>query len=368
MLESTLLKAIEGGEIPSSTKVICAGEPLTLDEFVSFTAESETEFFPFFEYGSDEKGADSGDSKRVLEVTTYRVKHNFFGAKRIEYECPQCETQLRSGNMDDDVCPNCRTSFRFSRQPSSVDSKERASQLGEKRSPGRQWVITAVILCGIIFPLMGHTMFSAVMTDSTGLCAVIFCLFIAALIRNFLDIRFISTEVAAASEQIQALIARGNIKAFVTNADPSLLREHVTNLYEISRRSAEVSQDNLIVLLQSRINSRIRITEIAGGVLVTLGLVGTILGLIASFGGIDTVLGNLGEDKSELLDGFTATLQGMGTAFYTTLLGSILGGVILRLLSSVVDTNADALVAQIAELSEVYILPTLRKSAAKRKI
>ena len=55
-------------------------------------------------------------------------------------------------------------------------------------------------------------------------------------------------------------------------------------------------------------------------------------------------------------------LEGMGLAFYTTLMGAILGGVCLRLLSNLVDSNIDHVVSHIAELTEIYILPILRRA------
>ena len=331
-----------------------------IDEDPEFLDDEEFEDQVGDEYFASESTSD------VFEVKDFKSKRNISGQKVLSYNCPNCEAPLSSTNATSDYCPNCGVRFRFQTQQNELDSKQRAAKLGEARQPVKQWLVTAVILIGIIAPLMGRIIYDAVLSDSTNLCKVIFGLFLVAIIRNFLDIKFIGREVATAHEQVQTLITGGSVGDFVRKAESSLLREHVTNLYEISRRNENVSQDNLIVLLQSRINSRIRLTDIAGGMLVTLGLIGTILGLIASFGGIDTVMGNLGGDKSKMLDGFTETLGGMGTAFYTTLMGSILGGVILRALSSVVDSNADALVGQIAELSEVYILPTLRKVASKR--
>lgn len=320
------------------------------------------------EFGVDTLGEDLSAEldSGLFQLTDFKIKRTMFGRKILSYECPACESPLSSIDTVTDSCPNCGAGFRFLSKQKELDSRERAAQLGAARQPVKQWLITAVIIIGVIAPLMGRIIYDAVMTDSTNLCKVIFGLFLVALFRNFSDIKFIGREVATAREQVQALIKGGSVRDFVRKAENSLLLEHVTNLYEISRRNDNVSQDNLIVLLQSRINSRIRLTDIAGGMLVTLGLIGTILGLIASFGGIDTVMGNLGGDKTKMLDGFTETLGGMGTAFYTTLMGSILGGIILRVLSSVVDTNADALVGQIAELSEVYILPTLRKAASRR--
>jgi len=63
-----------------------------------------------------------------------------------------------------------------------------------------------------------------------------------------------------------------------------------------------------------------------------------------------------------IMQGVDAALGGMGVAFYTTLMGAILGGVCLRLLSNLVDSNTEHIVSHIAELTEIYILPILRRA------
>ena len=67
--------------------------------------------------------------------------------------------------------------------------------------------------------------------------------------------------------------------------------------------------------------------------MITVGLLGTIIGLILTIDGISSVLGAAGENYSDMVEGLNNTVQGMGTAFYTTLFGGLLGGVILKALS-----------------------------------
>ena len=61
-----------------------------------------------------------------------------------------------------------------------------------------------------------------------------------------------------------------------------------------------------------------------------------------------------------LVDPVNGPLRGLGTAFYTTLLGAVLGGVVLRVLTNIVDASVMEYTAHIAELTEVYVLPYLR--------
>jgi hypothetical protein len=65
--------------------------------------------------------------------------------------------------------------------------------------------------------------------------------------------------------------------------------------------------------------------------------------------------------------GMSHTVSGLATAVNTTLLGALLGGIALRVLSHVVDGHADYLVAHIAQLTETHVLPSLKEQARKRK-
>lgn len=238
------------------------------------------------------------------------------------------------------------------------------SQIDAK--PLREWLIYAVVI-GIIFAVLGGKLIiTALLTDKTGLCVTILILFLAALVKNIRDILYIDHQVHLTNQQISHLVDLNDVTTFLSANDPSLFREHVKGLYEMCRRDSEVNQDNLVVLLQSRLHARTRLTDVCSRLLVTLGLIGTIIGLIAAASGLGLVMDSVRADKNKLLSGLQGAFGGMGTAFFTTLLGALFGSVALRLLGNVVDSHADNLVAGIAELAEVYIAPTLRRAAKSR--
>ncbi len=84
-------------------------------------------------------------------------------------------------------------------------------------------------------------------------------------------------------------------------------------------------------------------TEVIGNLLITLGLIGTVMGLTLTLTGLTGSLESLGEDQEMLLAGLRQAMAGMGTAFYTTLLGAVLGGVLLRVFAQITDHGYDAL-------------------------
>lgn len=196
----------------------------------------------------------------------------------------------------------------------------------------------------------------------TYVSIIILALFGFAVVKNFFDIRFIHRQARLTDRQISTLRESNNIYVFLQNSEPSLFRDHIDNLHEIFRRDCNISQDNLVTLLQARLLAKTRLVEFCSSILVTLGLVGTIIGLIQSAGGLTEVFTAMTSEEGTLMDGVDAAIGGMGVAFYTTLMGAILGGVCLRLLSNLVDANTEHIVSHIAELTEIYILPILRRA------
>jgi hypothetical protein len=77
----------------------------------------------------------------------------------------------------------------------------------------------------------------------------------------------------------------------------------------------------------------LRTLSIFAGLMVTLGLIGTILGLIISVAGLEVIMQNVGVAGTGLMAGIQETIKGMAIAFYSTLFGAILGAVVLRMLS-----------------------------------
>ncbi len=194
---------------------------------------------------------------------------------------------------------------------------------------------------------------------------VIGVLGVSLIIKNFSDARFLQVQTDLASEQLGLLEVVDNFEDFLKRSRPSIFRKHIQNLYIISQSQSDISQDNLIELLHSRLSARNKIVELFASVLIRLGLIGTILGLILMMGGLIEVMDGavVDENLMSALVGERGPLSGLGVAFITTLLGAVLGGVVLRVLTSIVDANTMEYTAHIAELTEVYVLPHLRKTA-----
>ena len=105
--------------------------------------------------------------------------------------------------------------------------------------------------------------------------------------------------------------------------------------------------------------------EVIGNLLITLGLVGTVVGLTLTLTGLTSSLEALGQDQEQLLRGLRGAMGGMGTAFYTTLLGSVLGGVLLRVYGHIDENGVDSLENALTRICLVYCSADLRPSAER---
>jgi hypothetical protein len=102
--------------------------------------------------------------------------------------------------------------------------------------------------------------------------------------------------------------------------------------------------------------------EIIGNLLITLGLVGTVVGLTLTLTGLTGSLDALGQDQDQLLAGLRGAMSGMGTAFYTTLLGSVLGGVLLRIFAHIDENGVETLENALIRICIVHCAADLKPS------
>jgi hypothetical protein len=102
--------------------------------------------------------------------------------------------------------------------------------------------------------------------------------------------------------------------------------------------------------------------EIIGNLLITLGLVGTVVGLTMTLTGLTGSLEALGQDQDQLMSGLRHAMSGMGTAFYTTLLGSVLGGVLLRIFAHIDEHAVESLENALTRICLVHCAADLKPS------
>ena len=299
------------------------------------------------------------------------------GAERtVETECPKCNRsyQVKESSIGRQaVCQNCSVQFTVTQKSvdppplltNPVDGDEPFSGIEThrlKRNPLAEWGAYTVLMFLLLLLVTGRFFFNALVSDPTGMCLVILMLFCAGFAKSLWDTHVLQLERHALNEQVVELGRSESLDAFLAANEEGMFRDHLQNMVKISAHEPDFNQDNLIHLLHSRLHAKSGTTEILSSVLVSLGLIGTIAGLIQSTSGLSGVMSAINDAADgKMAEGLREVLGGMGLAFYTTLLGAILGSVILKVLNSVYTSNVDTFAAHLAEISEVYVVPRLRR-------
>jgi len=243
----------------------------------------------------------------------------------------------------------------------------------------KQWTVLLFVMMGVLVAAFVFESAHPQALENLAerlLYAVLFALAGFSLHANYRDAKRIDLEIRLASRDAKRLVECNDIGLFLDQTQPrpgqaestSYFRSHIEALYKIYFVSSQISQDNLIEILHSRLLAKNKRIELQAGVLVTLGLIGTIIGLLMMMGKLSVVVqaegfGSTGNTIKELM-GETGPLKGLAVAFMTTLIAAGFGGVVLKILTGIVEEGTTKYIALISELTEVYVLPMLRSHAA----
>ena len=137
------------------------------------------------------------------------------------------------------------------------------------------------------------------------------------------------------------------------------------SLKTVIRNNGELNIESLVDVEFAVYRRSAHALEVIGNLLITLGLVGTVVGLTLTLTGLTSSLEALGQDQEQLLRGLRGAMGGMGTAFYTTLLGSVLGGVLLRVYGYIDENGVDSLENALTRICIVYCSADLKPSTER---
>lgn len=151
------------------------------------------------------------------------------------------------------------------------------------------------------------------------------------------------------------------IKGF-SSLPNSMFKIHIMKLMDMAARGkSTVKQDNLVEILNTRLQNQNGLLSTISNLLITMGLIGTIVGLITTVDGLGIII-----SSNEMLEGMKETMSGMGTAFYTTLIGSILGGIIVKVMYNYTNSVITDYVLEVSEITEVIVVPEINKEITNR--
>lgn len=101
----------------------------------------------------------------------------------------------------------------------------------------------------------------------------------------------------------------------------------------------------------SKHNSQVRMVSIMSALVISMGLLGTVYGLIVSISGLSGMVENITLSRATMMDEMLNTIIGMKTAFYTTFFGA-LSGLILRAVAVSQLNSLSELCSEAAEYAD----------------
>lgn len=213
------------------------------------------------------------------------------------------------------------------------------------------WAATAIIVYATLYrdtavwDFIGH--------DPSRITWLIMGMFLFGVVGSFMLTMLVTFEwVRALSINVEAE------KGGLAGIKPHGRRRAVDRFFNALKTTLDVDgQPDVEALLNVELSVFKRIghsIEVIGNLLITLGLIGTVMGLTLTLTGLTSSLEALGHDQELLLAGLRKAMSGMGTAFYTTLLGAVLGGVLLRVFAQITDHGVEGLFDSVLRICLVY--------------
>ncbi len=226
------------------------------------------------------------------------------------------------------------------------------------------WVVWASICAGVFVALYHQAdLWEFVRHDASHVTWVIMDAFALGVLVSFLHVLLLTREWFCAF-RIQDRLKMVGLHA-VRPSKGRVASRFVEALKYIDESGGQVSLTDLsTVEFASHIRAS-RFVGLLGSLLITVGLIGTVMGLTITLTGLNGALNNVGSDNMSMLMSLGDALSGMGLAFYTTLLGAIMGGVLLRVFAYITDNSIEALQDTLVRSCMVYASVQLSPSVQR---
>jgi len=220
-----------------------------------------------------------------------------------------------------------------------------------KIKPITSWAIWAVGLSLVMGIVTRNFILDGFRADKTGMSYVITALFVFGLIASF-----------RAAMQLQS---EWGVLNRTEKSKQVPLSDGKSGLADIFNKLSAYKREGQIVNIHAAIdtyhaghNSRVRSISIMAALLISMGLLGTIIGLILAIAGLGGMVENIAISRTTMMESLKMTVAGMGTAFYTTFFGA-LGGLILRAVAVSQLNSLSELCAAATEYADANLTATL---------
>lgn len=224
------------------------------------------------------------------------------------------------------------------------------------------WLAWAGMALGVYFAWYSETpLWSLIENDASKITRLIVCLFVLGAVASFTLTIYI-TAAAFRSNKLCVVASRGGLNGVVAELSGGAVDRFFGALYKTIVNRGRPDVEKLLDVQLSTYARASHFIEVIGTLLITLGLIGTVIGLTLTLAGLTGSLEALGYDQQKLLSGLRTAMAGMSTAFYTTLMGSVLGGVLLRVFSQITHNGIDALHDDLMQTCLIYCSSEYKES------
>lgn len=220
-----------------------------------------------------------------------------------------------------------------------------------RMKPIVSWGIWAGGLSLVMGIVTRHQLIAGFQADDTGMSVVISAAFIAGLVISFFAARDLHSEwgVLAKIQKSRTIPASRKVND---------LAAVFGKLAAYKEKGECIDLHAVIDTYHAKHNSRVRAVSILAALVVSMGLLGTVVGLIMAIAGLGGMVENIGLSRTTMMEALKTTVSGMGTAFYTTFFGA-LGGLILRAVAVPQLNSLSELCAEATEYADAHLTARL---------
>ncbi len=224
------------------------------------------------------------------------------------------------------------------------------------------WGITSSTVLFMLYREAGAWIF--IIQDHTHITQIILGLFLFGVLINFFHTCTLTMEWFRAY-RLEKEIRKKGILALTLKKECRLVERITIALQHILHQRGNPDVESLLI---TSFSAQYRVCDfvlLIGNLLITTGLVGTVLGMTLTMTGLNNAMSAVGEDQRLVLEGVNHAMAGMGVAFYTTLLGSIFGGILLRVFAWITKASVESLQDMLMHTLLVYGAVSLAPSNHK---
>ncbi|MBF0281321.1 MAG: MotA/TolQ/ExbB proton channel family protein [Zetaproteobacteria bacterium] len=213
------------------------------------------------------------------------------------------------------------------------------------------WLISSVAVFALLY--RDADMLQFVMQDKTRMTWVILGMFFLGVLISFYHVSILTAEWFRAY-RLEGRIKEQGLLSMKSDYGHRCVDCYLNSLRLVLERSGPLDLEGLAAVEFAGQRRMSQFVGLIGNLLITLGLIGTVFGMTLIMTGLNGALNAIGEDQHQMIDSLSRAMSGMGIAFYTTLLGSVLGGILLRVFAWITDASVESLQDKMVRAVMVY--------------